>query len=38
LKEAGQALLFASAVLTLWSMIKYMQAALPTLVGRAHNS
>lgn len=31
LKAAGQALLLISAVLTLWSMINYLRAALPVL-------
>ncbi len=33
LKNAGQVLLLVSAVLTLWSMFNYIQAALPSLIG-----
>ncbi len=33
LKDVGQVLLLVSAVLTLWSMLNYLQAALPALTG-----
>jgi CDP-diacylglycerol--glycerol-3-phosphate 3-phosphatidyltransferase len=38
LKETGQAILFISAVLTLWSMVNYLRAALPTLTRRESGS
>lgn len=38
LKLGGQGLLLVSAVLTLWSMTKYIQAALPDLLGHDNNS
>ncbi|NJD05585.1 MAG: CDP-diacylglycerol--glycerol-3-phosphate 3-phosphatidyltransferase [Methylococcaceae bacterium] len=34
LRQVGQILLFASAVLTLWSMVIYLKAALPSLIRR----
>ena len=34
LKQTGQALLLISAVLTLWSMVQYIKAALPALTNR----
>jgi CDP-diacylglycerol--glycerol-3-phosphate 3-phosphatidyltransferase len=34
LKPTGQLLLLVSAVLTLWSMLNYIQAALPALTGQ----
>jgi hypothetical protein len=34
LRQLGQILLFASAVLTLWSMVIYLQVALPSLLRR----
>jgi CDP-diacylglycerol--glycerol-3-phosphate 3-phosphatidyltransferase len=35
LQQTGQALLIASAVLTLWSMVNYLRAAVPALTNRS---
>ncbi|MFM8333200.1 MAG: CDP-diacylglycerol--glycerol-3-phosphate 3-phosphatidyltransferase [Candidatus Methylumidiphilus sp.] len=37
LRLTGQGLLLVSAVLTLWSMVKYIQAALPALINHDAN-
>jgi CDP-diacylglycerol--glycerol-3-phosphate 3-phosphatidyltransferase len=38
LKYAGQVLLLVSAILTLWSMLQYLKAALPVLTNRGTTS